>query len=66
MCGEREDGRERTDLAGSVNYIAVVLDALVVDALGEGALDGRIIRFNEMVLDVLYNEGGFAWEEERA
>ena len=45
------------DLPGGVDDVAVVVDAIVVDALREGVLDGRVIRLDEMVFDELDNEG---------
>ena len=56
----------RTDLAGSVDNITIILDTLVIDALRESTLDGGVIGFYEMVLDVLHDEGGLAWNEDRA
>jgi hypothetical protein len=43
-------------LSCSVNNVAVVINPAVVDTLIEGTLDRRVIRFNEMTLDKLYNQ----------
>lgn len=55
---ETEGGHTR--LASGVDDVAVVLDALEVYALREGALDGGIIRLDEFVFDELDDERGFA------
>jgi hypothetical protein len=52
-CGE---GGEETHLASRINDVTFVLSALVLDALGEGGLDGRIIRFDEVIFDELYDK----------
>ena len=40
-------------MTGGVDDVALVLGALVVDALGEGAFDGRIIGVDKVVVDEL-------------
>ena len=42
-----------TDLTGGINDVALILGTHVLDVLGEGALNGRIIGFDEVVLDEL-------------
>lgn len=46
-----------TYLTGSVDDVAVVLGALVVDALGEGAFDGGVIGLDKVVVDKLDDQG---------
>lgn len=46
-----------TDLTGSVDDVALVFGALVVDVLGEGAFDGRVIRLDKVVVDELDDQG---------
>jgi hypothetical protein len=46
-----------TDLAGSIDNVTVILNALVIDTLRGGALDGRVVRVDELVLSELYDEG---------
>lgn len=48
-----------TYLAGGVNDVALVFDAIEVDALGEGVLDGGIVRVDKLVLDELDDQRGF-------
>lgn len=50
-----------TRLASGVDDVAVVLNALEVYALREGALDSGIIRLDEFIFDKLNDERGFAW-----
>lgn len=49
-----------TCLASGVDDVTVELDALVVDALGESAFDGGIVRVHEVVIDELHDQGGFS------
>ena len=49
-----------TNLACSVNNVAVVFNPLEVNGLREGALYYGEIRVDEVVLDELNDEGGFA------
>jgi len=44
-------------LAGGINNFTVIVNALVVDTLGESVFDGRVIRVDELVLRELYHEG---------
>ena len=46
-----------TDLAGSIDNVAVILNTLVIDTLGKGVLDRREVRVDELVLGELYDEG---------
>ena len=46
-----------TDLTGGVDDVALILGAFVVDALGEGAFYGRVIGFDEVVVDELDDQG---------
>ena len=46
-----------TDLASSIDNVTVIFNALVIDALREGVLDGRVVRVDELVLSKLYDEG---------
>ena len=46
-----------TYLTGSVNDVALVLGALVVYTLGEGAFDGRVIGIDKVVVDELDDQG---------
>lgn len=48
-----------TNLASGVNDVTFILDALVDDALGKGALDCRIVGFYEVVFYKLDDKGGF-------
>lgn len=56
---ESEGGH--TCLTSGVDDVAVILDALEVYALREGALDSRIIRLDEFIFDKLDDERGFTW-----
>jgi len=47
-------------LASGVNDVTFELSALVVDTLGEGALDSRIIRVHKVIINKLDDQGGFA------
>ena len=58
--GREEDGGE-TYLAGGVDDVTVVVDALVVDGLVEDALDGGVVGLDKVVLDELDDERGLAW-----
>jgi hypothetical protein len=49
-----------TDLAGSVYNIAVIVDTLVTDTLGERVFDSRVVRVDELILRELYHEGGLS------
>lgn len=52
-----------THLSGSVNDVTIILDTVVFDVLGEGVLDGRVVRVDEGVVDVLHDERGFTcWD----
>jgi len=46
-----------TYLTGSVDDVALVLGALVVDTLGEGAFDGGVIGVDKVVVDELDDQG---------
>lgn len=46
-----------TDLTGGVDDVALILGALVVDALGECAFDGRVVGLDEVVVDELDDQG---------
>lgn len=46
-----------TDLASGIDNVTVIVNALVVDTLSKGVLDGRIVRVDELVLSELYDEG---------
>ena len=46
-----------TYLTGCVDDVALVLGALVVDALGEGAFDGGVIGLDKVVVDELDDQG---------
>lgn len=48
-----------TYLACSVDNVTIVLYTIIFDVLGECSLDGRIVGFYEVVVDVLYDERGF-------
>ncbi len=50
-------GGEYTDLAGSIDNVTVIFNALVIDTLRESVLDGRVVRVDELVLSELYDEG---------
>ena len=58
MCAKRRKGWWRwrisgTYLTGSVDDVALVLGALVVDVLGEGAFDGGVVGLDKVVVDEL-------------
>ena len=59
----RRTSRKKTYLTGSVDDVTVVVDPLVVDGLGEDTLDGGVVGLDEVVLDELHDERGFAWGE---
>ena len=44
-------------LTRGINDITIIVNTLVIDALGEGVLDSRVIRLDELVLCELYQEG---------
>lgn len=54
---EAKDGGE-TYLAGSVDNVALVIGSLVVHALSERRLDGGVVRFHKVVVDILQHERG--------
>ena len=45
------------DLTGGVDDVALILGAFVVDVLGEGAFDSRVIGFDKVVVDELDDQG---------
>lgn len=47
-------------LASGVDDVTLKLDALVIDTLGESALDSGIVRVHEVVIDELNDQGGFS------
>jgi len=47
-------------LAGGVDDFGDKVGALVADGFGEGVFDGGVVRFDEVALDELHREGGFA------
>ena len=57
--GREEDGGE-TYLAGGVDDVTVVVGAVDVDRLREGALDRGVVGLDEVVLDELDHERGLA------
>ena len=58
---EKTGARAKTYLAGGVDDVTVVVDALVVDGLVEDALDGGVVGLDKVVLDELNHERGLAW-----
>jgi hypothetical protein len=46
-----------TDLTGGVDDVALIFGTFVVDALREGAFYGRVIGFDKVVVDELYDQG---------
>lgn len=52
--------KRTTCLASGVNDVTFELGALVVDTLGEGALDGGVIRVHKVIINKLDDQGGFA------
>lgn len=54
-----ERGPRRAYLPGGVDDVAVVLDAVMLDVLGEGVLDGGVVGLDKVVVDKLDDEGGF-------
>ena len=46
-----------TDLAGGIDNVTIVFNALVVDTLSKGVLDRRVVRVDELILSELYDEG---------
>ena len=50
-----------THLTGSVNNLAIVVDAVEFNWLGYGALYGGVVIFHEMVFDELKEKGWFSW-----
>ncbi len=57
VSARRDELLMNTNLTGRVDDVAVIFDALVSDTLGEGILDGRVVRVDELVLGELYDEG---------
>ena len=55
--GRKDKGWGMTYLTGSVDDVALVFGALVVDALGEGAFYGRVIGFDKVVVDEFDDQG---------
>lgn len=55
----RRKACECTYLTSGIDDVAVVLDSVMLDVLGEGVLDCRIVRLDEVVLDVLDDKRGF-------
>ena len=49
-----------TYLSCSIYDFALVFNAVELDGLVEGGLDSRVIRFDEVVLDELNDEGGLS------
>ena len=58
-------GGEDTDLASSVDDIAIVLFALCFDSFCKGVFDGGMVVFNEMVFSELNDERRLSWKEVR-
>ena len=56
--GERGSG---TYVTSGIDDLAIVFCAIVVDSPLEGALNSRVIIFNELALEVLEDEGRFAY-----
>ena len=48
-------------LASGVDDVAVILDTIVVNCLLESGLDGRVIGFDEVVVDELNDERGLSY-----
>jgi hypothetical protein len=46
-----------THLTSGVYDIAVIVDTLVTDTLGERVFDSRIVRLDELILRELYQKG---------
>ena len=47
-------------LAGGVDDFGSVVVVLVFDDAREGVFDGGVVRLDEVTVDELYSEGGFA------
>jgi hypothetical protein len=65
-CGARQNEGEGgwwrsrivvTDLTGGVDDVALILCALVVNVLGEGAFDGGVIGLDKVVVNELDDQG---------
>lgn len=50
-------------LTCSINDLDGEVLVAVADDLAEGVFDRRIVGVDEVTVDVLYGEGGFAWRE---
>jgi hypothetical protein len=44
------------NLASGINNVAVIVDAIIGDRLGEAGLDGWVVGLDEVILDVLDHE----------
>lgn len=44
---------KKSDLSCCIDYFTVILQAVVLDALSESALDSRVIGFDKVVFDEL-------------
>lgn len=53
------DPADVTHLTSGVDDVTIIFNALVDDAFGKGALDGRIVSFYEVVFYELDNKRGF-------
>ena len=49
-------------LARGVDHLDGEVVVSVADDLAEGVFDGRVVRVDEVAVDVLDCEGGFAWK----
>lgn len=47
-------------MASGIDYLTVIFSAVVRDTPLEGALDSRVVVFNELILEILENEGRFS------
>ena len=63
LAHESRGDNSAANLTRGVDDVTIIVDAVVADSFREGALDGGIVRLDEVILDVLYNVRGFACRE---
>jgi hypothetical protein len=56
----------RTHLTSGVYDIAVIVDTLVTDTLGERVFDRRVVRLDELILRELYHKGRLSCRDDIA
>lgn len=59
---QSKQGHSCSHLPCRVNDIAIVFDAIMLDALLESGFYCRVVGFNKVILDELDDQGRFSWE----